>query len=113
MEGPNNLIYKFEGNVKFQKTVEFQQPQSHGLLDFPTNSPRSVRSMIDDIATESLTNDNVALRGMSLKNTEFVIGCVVYTGHQTKIQMNSAKAVYKVSKMMKKTNTLIFWIFML
>ena len=33
----------------------------------------------------SLSNDNVLLRGMSLKNTEYITGVVVYTGHETKI----------------------------
>lgn len=57
--------------------------------------------------------DNVVLRGMSLKNTEYVTGVVVYTGHQTKIMMNTSKAFYKMSKMMTLTNTLICCIFVL
>ena len=37
-------------------------------------------------ATEiPLSNDNVVLRGMSLRNTEHVSGIVVYTGHDSKI----------------------------
>ena len=60
-----------------------------------------------------LSNDNVLLRGMSLRNTESVIGIVVYTGHETNIQMNTVKSGYKVSKMMGLTNVAIFWIFML
>ena len=50
---------------------------------------------------------------MSLRNTESIIGVVVYTGHETKIQMNTVKSGYKVSKMMGLTNVAIFWIFML
>ena len=60
-----------------------------------------------------LSNDNVALRGMSLRNTEQVLGLVVYTGHETKIQMNTTKSAYKVSKMMHQTSSAIFWIFMI
>ena len=33
----------------------------------------------------SLSNDNVVLRGMSLRNTEHVTGIAVYTGHDSKI----------------------------
>lgn len=51
-----------------------------------------------------LSNENVVLRGMSLRNTEMIIGIVVYTGHETKIQMNTAKSAYKISKMMHLTN---------
>ena len=50
---------------------------------------------------------------MSLRNTESVLGVVVYTGHETKIQMNSSKAVYKFSNMMAVTNSAIFYIFLL
>ena len=50
---------------------------------------------------------------MSLRNTEMIIGVVVYTGHETKIQMNTVKGEYKVSKMMTLTNEAIFYIFML
>ena len=39
----------------------------------------------DDIKMIPLSNDNVVLRGMSLRNTEMIIGIVVYTGHETKI----------------------------
>lgn len=60
-----------------------------------------------------LSNDNILLRGMSLRNVESIIGIVVYTGHETKIQMNTVKADYKVSKMMEMTNTAIFYIFLL
>lgn len=67
----------------------------------------------DNTTQAPLSNDGVALRGMSLKNTEWAIGVVCYTGHQTKIQMNTNKAVYKASKVMMQTNTLIGMIFVL
>lgn len=59
----------------------------------------------------SLSNDNILLRGMTLRNTPGVVGCVIYTGHDTKIQMNNAKAKYKSSKIMKKTNLQVIYIF--
>lgn len=36
-----------------------------------------------------LTAENVLLRGSRVKNTECVIGCAVYTGMVTKLQLNS------------------------
>lgn len=60
-----------------------------------------------------LSNENILLRGMSLRNVESILGVVVYTGHETKIQMNSSKSIYKVSKMMEMTNEAIFYIFLL
>ncbi|XP_075156670.1 phospholipid-transporting ATPase IF [Haematobia irritans] len=36
-----------------------------------------------------LTSENLLLRGSKVKNTEMVIGCAVYTGMSTKLQLNS------------------------
>ena len=44
------------------------------------------------------------LKGSSLKNTEWVIGIAVYTGHDTKIMQNSSKSVVKQSKNAKALN---------
>ena len=48
---------------------------------------------------------------MSLRNTEHVIGIVVYTGHDSKIQMNSTGAVYKISNIQHITNKQIWLVF--
>ena len=63
IEAPNNRIYKFDGNYN---------TKGNQML----NSDKTVIP---------LSNDNVALRGMSLRNTEYVYGVIVYTGHDTKI----------------------------
>jgi phospholipid-transporting ATPase len=39
------------------------------------------------------------LRGSILKNTEWVYGVVVFSGHETKIMKNSLKAKAKLSKL--------------
>ena len=48
---------------------------------------------------------------MSLRNTEHVTGIVVYTGHDSKIQMNSTGATYKTSNIMHITNRQILYVF--
>ena len=60
-----------------------------------------------------LNVDNCCWRGMTLRNTESVVGLVVYTGHDTTIQMNNSKARYKMSKIMKSTGMKIWQIFTL
>lgn len=47
------------------------------------------------------------LRGSSLRNTEWVYGIVVYTGHETKIMKNSVKSKAKLSKLERSTNMYI------
>ena len=42
-------------------------------------------------------NDNFLLSGASLKNTDWIVGLVVYTGHETKIMMNSRTSSLKMS----------------
>lgn len=46
-----------------------------------------------------LDNGNFILRGCALRNTEWVIGLVCYTGHQTKVMINSVKPRAKVGSM--------------
>jgi magnesium-transporting ATPase (P-type) len=47
------------------------------------------------------------------KNTPYIVGCVVYTGAETKVQMNDADPVYKSSKLMKQMNWRLVDIFIL
>jgi hypothetical protein len=46
-----------------------------------------------------------------LRNTEFVHGLAIFSGHETKIMMNSAQAKMKFSNLDLITNKLIFVIF--
>lgn len=47
------------------------------------------------------------LRGCSLKNTEWVDGIVIFTGHDTKLMQNSAKASHKFSRLETAANLCI------
>ena len=69
-ETPNEFLYKFEGTVKLK-----------------------------DGTLAPMEPDQILLRGSSLRNTEWIIGVCVFTGHETKIMMNSAKAIQKKSKL--------------
>ena len=47
--------------------------------------------------TVSLGLENVAFRGTKLMNTEFVYGCALYTGADTKMSQNSKMKLNKFS----------------
>ena len=47
----------------------------------------------------SLDHENLLLRGMSLKNTDYLYGIVIFTGHETKVMKNSEEAKYKSSRL--------------
>lgn len=74
-EKPNNAIYKFEG---YLETADKKQI--------------------------SLGAENMILRGCKLRNTEHVYGITVFTGHDSKIMMNSTNAKYKFSSLEVMSN---------
>ena len=59
----------------------------------------------------SLSYENFLLRGSSLKQTDYVYGVAVFTGHTTRIMKNSTGARTKFSRVEKQTNMQIFIIF--
>jgi len=55
--------------------------------------------------------DNMLLRGSILRNTDCIYGMVIYSGQNTKVYQNLKKSGMKFSKMEKKLNVLILYIF--
>lgn len=83
-EVPSDQIYKYEGVIK------------------TTNGTKV-----------SLSSDNLLLRGSSLRQTEWIVGVVAYTGHDTRIMRNSVASKQKQSnleKMITKSILVIFGI---
>lgn len=50
------------------------------------------------------------LRGCKLKNTDWVVGLVLYTGEDTVIMKNGSKPFTKISNIEKKVNNIILLI---
>ena len=112
-DGPNNLIYKFDGRIETKvKEIDLFAAAGDGSSSSDVVSSSDSDNM-QKLQMVPLSNDNILLRGMSLRNTGHVLGIVVYTGHDTKIQMNTTKSGYKMSKMMTLTNQAILQIFLL
>ena len=57
------------------------------------------------------TMKNLLLRGWFIRNIEFWVGVVIYTGSETKIMMNSKKPPTKVSNVMKMMNKMLYTVF--
>lgn len=81
---PNTNLEKFNGAIRFQGDA----------MDTP------------------VTNENVVLRGCTLRNTEYVIGQTVYVGKDTKIMKNSGAARFKRTQMDLMLNWLVGIIFL-
>nr|XP_032812637.1 probable phospholipid-transporting ATPase VA isoform X2 [Petromyzon marinus] len=56
-----------------------------------------------------LSKDNLLLRGCTVRNTEYVVGIVVYGGHETKAMLNNNGPRYKRSKLERNMNMDIIW----
>ena len=67
---------------------------------------------VDDKAV-GLSAKQLLLKGSKLKNTDWVIGAVVYTGEDTKIMRNADKSKFKMSNIERTVNSLILQIILL
>ncbi|XP_066918904.1 probable phospholipid-transporting ATPase IA isoform X1 [Clytia hemisphaerica] len=81
-EGPNNRLYDFVGNIR-------------------ANDQEGV----------PLSSDQVLLRGAQLRNTQWIYGVVVYTGHESKLLQNATAAPIKRSNVDHTTNLQILFLF--
>ncbi|KRZ17168.1 putative phospholipid-transporting ATPase IA [Trichinella zimbabwensis] len=57
--------------------------------------------------------DQLLLRGSVLKNTQWIFGVVIYTGHETKLMLNSNVAPLKRSNVDRVTNNQILVLFVI
>ena len=62
---------------------------------------------------EALSLKQLLLRGCVLKNTDWVYGCAVYTGEDSKIVMNSKKPPTKISSIQRQMNRILISVFIL
>lgn len=55
--------------------------------------------------------NQLLLRGCMLKNTDYVNGLVIYTGHESKIMLNSKAAPSKMSNVLRTMNRMLYSVF--
>lgn len=55
--------------------------------------------------------NQLLLRGCVLKNTDYVYGVVVYTGHESKVMLNSKEAPSKTSNVLRRMNKMLYTVF--
>ncbi len=49
------------------------------------------------------------LKGATLKNTDWVLAFVLYTGRESKLMLNSQEARFKTSKVERRMNKLVMY----
>ncbi|KAB5560139.1 hypothetical protein GE09DRAFT_80319 [Coniochaeta sp. 2T2.1] len=85
-EAPQPNLYKYNGAVKWQQKL-VHDPDGEG------------RQM-----SEPVTIDNLLLRGCNLRNTDWALGIVLFTGHDTKIMMNAGITPSKRARIAREMN---------
>ena len=60
--------------------------------------------------TYSLNNDNILLRGTTMRNIDWAFGVVIFAGPDTKLMMNSGKAHFKRTSVDNFLNRLVLYI---
>uniref|UniRef100_A0A8D0CEF9 Phospholipid-transporting ATPase n=1 Tax=Salvator merianae TaxID=96440 RepID=A0A8D0CEF9_SALMN len=93
-----------EDLIKMSGKIECEGPNRH-LYDFTGNL------RLDGQSPVPIGPDQILLRGAQIRNTQWVLGLVVYTGHDTKLMQNSTKAPLKRSNVEKVTNMQILILF--
>ncbi|XP_059673485.1 phospholipid-transporting ATPase VD [Gavia stellata] len=87
---------------KFSSRIECESP-NNDLSRFQGFVEHSNKDRV------GLSKENLLLRGCTVRNTEAVVGIVVYAGHETKAMLNNSGPHYKRSKLERKVNTDILW----
>ncbi|KAK3719884.1 hypothetical protein RRG08_040183 [Elysia crispata] len=94
-----------DGLTDLRGIVECEEPNRH-LYEFVGNIRLSGKKAIP------LSPDQILLRGACLKNTSWIYGLVIYTGHQSKLMLNSTTTPLKRSNVEKLTNSQIVLLFL-
>ncbi|XP_073661304.1 phospholipid-transporting ATPase IA isoform X6 [Tursiops truncatus] len=97
-------IKDIDSLMRISGRIECESPNRH-LYDFVGN----IR--LDGHSTVPLGADQILLRGAQLRNTQWVHGIVVYTGHDTKLMQNSTSPPLKLSNVERITNVQILILF--
>ncbi|CAK7567246.1 MAG: phospholipid transporting ATPase [Sporothrix epigloea] len=89
-EPPHSNLYKYNGAIHWKQTFE----------NDPSGMPQEM--------SEPITIDNLLLRGCNLRNTEWALGIVLFTGHDTKIMMNAGETPSKRARIARELNFNVF-----
>uniref|UniRef100_A0A673XPA0 Phospholipid-transporting ATPase n=1 Tax=Salmo trutta TaxID=8032 RepID=A0A673XPA0_SALTR len=102
---PQGMCYIETSNLDGETNLKIRQ----GLQI--TSEIKDIDSLMRLSGTVPLGPDQILLRGAQLRNTQWVHGVVVYTGHDTKLMQNSTRPPLKLSNVERITNFQILLLF--
>ena len=122
-EIPNNNIYQFEGKLKVDspqigdlrtQKVGLSKMKMHLMWEIPNNNIYQFEGKLKvdspQIGDFKATYSQFLLRGAVLTNTDWVIGMVVYAGHDTKLMKNMGKVKYKQTHIERTLNKIVIFL---
>ncbi|XP_055086897.1 probable phospholipid-transporting ATPase VD [Periophthalmus magnuspinnatus] len=111
LDGETNL--KQREVVSKMEEMEFVPEDFHWRIECenPNNNLCRFRGYMENPsgARVGLHNSNLLLRSCIIRNSEAVVGIVVYAGHETKAMMNNSGPRYKRSLLERQLNTDVLW----
>ncbi|KAK3573893.1 hypothetical protein QTP86_032986 [Hemibagrus guttatus] len=113
LDGETNLKQRQVVKDLPQQGMEFTLENFSSRIECenPNDDLRRFRGYMEhpDKVRVGLHNENLLLRSCTVRNTEMVIGIVVYAGHETKAMQNNSGPRYKRSNLERKLNRDIIW----
>ncbi|KAF5890867.1 putative phospholipid-transporting ATPase VD isoform X1, partial [Clarias magur] len=113
LDGETNLKQRQVVKDLLQQGSEFTPENFSSRIECenPNDDLRRFRGYMEhpDKVRVGLHNENLLLRSCTVRNTETVIGIVVYAGHETKAMQNNSGPRYKRSKLERRLNIDIIW----
>ncbi|XP_044914889.1 phospholipid-transporting ATPase VA isoform X2 [Felis catus] len=101
VRGFSELVSEFNP-LTFTSVIECEKPN---------NDLTRFRGCIihDNGKKAGLYKENLLLRGCTIRNTEAVVGMVIYAGHETKALLNNSGPRYKRSQLERQMNCDVLW----
>ncbi|XP_053434099.1 phospholipid-transporting ATPase VD isoform X2 [Nycticebus coucang] len=113
LDGESNLKQRqvVRGYTEQDCEVDPEKFSSRIECESPNNDLNRFRGFLEHSNKErvGLSKENLLLRGCTVRNTEAVVGIVVYAGHETKTMLNNSGPRYKRSKLERRANTDVLW----
>ncbi|XP_063475562.1 phospholipid-transporting ATPase VD isoform X4 [Symphalangus syndactylus] len=117
LDGESNLKQRqvVRGYAELDSEVDPEKFSSRIECESPNNDLSRFRGFLEHSNKErvGLSKENLLLRGCTIRNTEAVVGIVVYAGHETKAMLNNSGPRYKRSKLERRANTDVLWCVMI
>lgn len=113
LDGETNLKQRQVVRGYSEQVSEIDPEKFSGRIECesPNDDLNHFRGFVENSSKDrvGLSKENLLLRGCTVRNTEAVVGIVVYAGHETKAMLNNSGPHYKRSKLERKVNSDILW----